>query len=277
MECVTLRVGAALVVLVGVANAVGAQQTTDGRLIFAAHCAGCHGANGAGGELGPNITDGVDDPLFTQPLAAFIRHGIPDAGMPAFGATLSAREIDAIAAYITALRAPASAAPVRGDVEAGARFYFGAGKCATCHTMHGEGGVLGPDLTNIGGERRLSRIEQALRHPGSPPREGYGVVTVRLRDGRTLRGLAKNESNYDLQLLDLGGALHALSRGEIVEERRDTVSLMPAVTAGGDTVRDLLAFLSRQTGGAAVHATSAATVTSSASGAIGDWPTYNGN
>jgi len=87
---------------------IGAQATANGAMIFNAHCAGCHGAEGKGGELGPNITDGVDDTLFTQPLGTFIRHGMPDAGMPAFGGTLPARELDAIVAYITALRAPAT-------------------------------------------------------------------------------------------------------------------------------------------------------------------------
>ena len=41
------------------------------------------------------------------------------------------------------------------------------------------------------------------------------MVSVRLRDGRTVRGLAKNESNYDLQLQTLEGRLLLLKRGEI--------------------------------------------------------------
>jgi alcohol dehydrogenase (cytochrome c) len=272
------------------AQAPSAQVSTDGKLLFAAHCAGCHGANGAGGEHGPNLADGGDDALVTVPLATFIGRGVPDAGMPAFGGTLSSRELGAIAAYITALRAPAAASPAPGDVAAGARYYFGAGRCTTCHAIAGEGGFLGPDLTSIGRQRRLSRLAQSLTHPDSPPREGYRVVTVRLRDGQVVRGLVKNESNYDLQLQDLAGELHYWSRGEIVEEHADSASLMPAVTAGGDTLRDLLAFLSRRTGGpieqtdpprrtAEAAASSVPTVASapSPSPASGDWPTYNGS
>jgi alcohol dehydrogenase (cytochrome c) len=265
------------------AASVGAQArpSAEGKLLFAAHCAGCHGANGAGGEHGPSLADAADDPLVTVPLATFIRRGVPDAGMPAFGDVLSSRELDAVAAYITALRAPAAASPPPGDVAAGARYYFGAGKCATCHSIDGQGGFLGPDLTSIGRQRRLSRLVQSLTHPDSLPREGYRVVTVRLRDGRVVRGIVKNESNYDLQLQDLGGELHYWSRGEIVEERADTKSLMPAVTAGGDTVRDLLAFLSRRTGGAVGVADSTRLAAEASAPdeapAPGDWPTYNGS
>ena len=38
---------------------------------------------------------------------------------------------------------------------------------------------------------------------------------MKLRDGRTLDGIAKNESNFDLlQLQDLGGKLHLLRSSE---------------------------------------------------------------
>jgi alcohol dehydrogenase (cytochrome c) len=254
------------------AASAAAQPNRAGALVFAAHCAGCHGANGAGGEMGPNITDGVDDTLFTQPLGTFIRHGVPEAGMPSF-ASLPASDLSAVVAYISALRTPASATPQSGNAEAGARYYYGAGRCASCHMMHGAGGILGPDLTEIGAHRRLSRLEQALLHPGSPPREGYRVVTVELRDGSNLRGLARNESNFDLQLQDLSGTLHYFSRGEIAAERTESTSLMPPVAAGADTLRDLLAFLSHP----AAHTASAVNVAAPGNdSALGDWPSYNG-
>ena len=254
-----------------------AQDVKHGELVFAAHCAGCHGANGAGGELGPNITDGVDDTLFTQPLPTFIRQGVPEAGMPSF-ATLPAGDLAAVVAYIQMLRSPASAKPMAGNITAGAAYYFGAGGCATCHMIRGQGGVLGPDLTGIGDRRRISRLEQALLHPGSPPREGYRVVSVTLRDGGSLRGLARNESNYDLQLEDLNGQLHYFSREEIAAERPESTSLMPPVTAGRDMVRDLLAFLSRLTTTGGPEPIKSANESAIAPDtATGDWPTYNGH
>ncbi|HTA74765.1 MAG TPA: PQQ-binding-like beta-propeller repeat protein [Gemmatimonadaceae bacterium] len=266
-----------LLLLALVSTTALAQDVKHGELVFAAHCAGCHGANGAGGELGPNITDGVDDTLFTQPLPTFIRQGVPEAGMPSF-ATLPARDLAAVVSYITMLRSPASAKPPAGDTAAGAVYYFGAGGCATCHMIRGEGGVIGPDLTGIGDRRRVSRLEQALLHPGSPPREGYRVVSVTLRDGQSFRGLARNESNYDLQLEDLNGQLHYFSRDDIVAERPESTSLMPPVTAGRDTVRDLLAFLSRLTTTMGPKPiTSGDALAFAPDTATGDWPTYNGH
>lgn len=257
-------------VLLACAATAQAQQIEAGKTQFAARCAGCHGLDATGGEIGPNLVDAGDDTLFSAPLAQIITHGITDAGMPSF--TLPKPDLDALVAYLTSLRATAAAHPPAGDVSAGQQYFFGAGRCTTCHMVDGQGGVLGPDLSNLGHQRRVERIAEALRHP--VPRTGYAPVTVQLRDGRAVRGVAKNESNFDLQLLDLTGTLHFLSRAEIAHESHDSVSLMPPVVAGGDTVRDLVAYLSRLT----AHATPQHDPPERPeTPAIGDWPTYNGN
>ena len=271
LACAAL-VGAALV---GAAP-LHAQAVAEGKTAFAARCAGCHGTNGTGGEVGPNITDAGADTLFLRPLGDIITHGVPDDGMPAFA--LPKRELDALVAYITALRAPAAAAPPAGNVAAGEHFYFGVGGCANCHTIRGNGSAIGPDLSNLGRERRLTRIAQALRQPGTSVGSRYRVVSVTLRDGRTLRGMAKNESNYDLQLQDLDGEMHYLSKDDVTQEHYDSASLMPPVAAGPDTVRDLLAFLSRlTTDGPGPRERPATRPSLARDVAAGDWPTYNGN
>ena len=151
---------------------------------------------------------------------------------------------------------PGAASP--GDPAAGERFFAGKGNCANCHMVRGRGGVLGPDLSNVGRDRNPTQIEQALRDPGAAPataggrggRGGrgaaptYRAVTVRLRDGQTLRGIAKNESTFDLQLLAVDGRLHLLSKDQVVEIVREK-SLMPKVEASPEEMRNLVAYLSR--------------------------------
>ena len=183
----------------------------------------------------PNIVDRSDQAgpeTSAQALARLrdvVTHGIPGGGMPAF--TLPRRELDAIAAYIGALRAPAADHPPAGDSIAGEHFFFGGGQCATCHTVGGRGGVIGPDLSNIGRERKLAYIARALANPNSLKTAGYRAVSVRLHDGTALRGVARNESNYDLQLEDLDGRLHSSLKSDIAEETGDSISLMPPVRA----------------------------------------------
>src|SRR5208337_2763204 len=100
----------------------------------------------------------------------------------------------------------------------------GKGNCSACHMVKGWGGTLGPDLSNLARDRRLGQIEQALRDPGALATPGYRPVTVRLRDGRTFQGVAKNESNYDLQLQGLDGALHFFEKAQIASLAREPKS-----------------------------------------------------
>src|SRR5260370_41266746 len=113
--------------------------------------------------------------------------------------------------------------------------------------IRGKGGSLGPDLTNLARERSLGQIIQALRNPGAHAAPGYRPVTVRLRDGRTLRGLAKNESNYDLQLQSDDGTFHFLSKDQIVQQTNEPKSLMPPAKGSDSDMRNLLAFLTHVT------------------------------
>lgn len=230
--------------------------------------------DGAGGERGPDIVGSRN--ARTRPvdtLRQIIRNGIPESGMPAF--PLPAGELDSIVLFLRSSSSAAIDRAPEGNIEAGAAFFFREGKCASCHMIQGCGGVLGPELSNLGRERRLTQIEQALHKPGGAGR----VVSVRTAGNRTIRGLVKNESDFDLQLLALDGTIHTFNRKQIARLNRETKPLMPALRATPEQTRDLIAFLSRLTSGAPVPASKAACATGSTkitAAAPGDWPTYNG-
>ena len=80
-------VRAAILVLLST-GVLHAQQ--PGAPIFAANCAGCHGADGRGGEHAPNIATAPEvQHLLDRELAGIIRYGISGAGMPAFSSQSS--------------------------------------------------------------------------------------------------------------------------------------------------------------------------------------------
>jgi alcohol dehydrogenase (cytochrome c) len=275
---------------------VAAQTGGDGRKAYEARCVGCHGSDGGGGGHGPSIIDS------RRPRAAsvgavreVILKGIADAGMPAF--PMPAAEAGAIAAHVLALRAPAADHPVEGDAAAGERFFRETAQCSECHIVRGRGGVLGPDLSNLARERKLAQIEQALDHPdsarsasgfgggrGAGAAGSYHAVTVRLRDGRTIRGLAKYVGPFDLGVHSLEGKFHSISKADVAELRREK-SIMPKVNASPEERRNLLAYLTRLT----IDASPAATLPGAgalgkglgfadiANPRSGEWPTYHGH
>ncbi len=279
---------------------LSAQTQDAGKRQYAERCTGCHGADGSGGGHGPAIV-GLAQPRAASASAVrdVILKGIPALGMPAF--QVSGDEASALAAYVMTLRTPAAPpagqpSPAPGDAAAGERFFNGQGNCASCHMVHGRGGILGPDLSAIGRDRRPAQIEQALRDPGAPLEAGrgrgarggrgavaYHAVTVKLLGGATLRGIAKNESPFDLQLLATDGKLYLLNKDQLAGITREK-SLMPKVEASPGQVRNLVAYLSRLVPDAGAKATLAGgplgaglTYADVARPKPGEWPTYHGN
>jgi len=96
------------------ASSSAAQSADPGRTIYASRCSGCHGSNGAGGELGPSIVSRV--PARTdEELTTVIRQGLPTAGMPAFPA-LSDAEVRELISFLRTLRPREGSGPVRTKV-----------------------------------------------------------------------------------------------------------------------------------------------------------------
>jgi alcohol dehydrogenase (cytochrome c) len=108
----------ALVLATLLAAAPAAAQTSEpGRQVFAARCAGCHGSDGNGGELGPGIATRVPTRTDTE-LTTLFRQGLPASGMPAF-ANLSDTDAAALIPYLRTLKPRAGTAPARTTVTVG--------------------------------------------------------------------------------------------------------------------------------------------------------------
>ena len=58
------------------------------------------------------------------------------------------------------------------------------------------------------------------------PLSGYRPVTVVTRKGKTIKGVAKNEDGFSIQILDFQNQLHLYDTADYVDRSR-TTSLMP--------------------------------------------------
>ncbi|HMF96579.1 MAG TPA: PQQ-binding-like beta-propeller repeat protein [Vicinamibacterales bacterium] len=103
---------AMIVMFVILSGLVARAQTPDtGRQVFVSRCAGCHGTDGNGGELGPAITTRV--PARTDAdLSALFAQGLPASGMPSF-ANFSTEETADVIHYLRTLRPRSGSAPQR--------------------------------------------------------------------------------------------------------------------------------------------------------------------
>jgi len=223
------------------------ERIEAGRKLFANGCGACHGADGQGGR-GPNLRERVFwHPLDDKTLFTSIQKGI-GGGMPA--ANLPDDRVWEIVAFVRSLTAPAIESPPPGDPAAGqALFWSAKAGCANCHQVNGKGGQLGPDLSNAGATRALPQLRDAIVDPDADGAQSYRGATAVLRDGRTLQGVARNRTNYSLQLQDAQGQLHLLNVADIRELTLSKGSPMPKdyprrLTA--KEIDDLVSYLSRQ-------------------------------
>lgn len=112
----------------------------SGGRVYAENCAGCHGASGEG-YVGPPLAPAG----FASLVAPMVELG--GISMPPFGGALSARDLDAVATYVSQQlsdpQARTAEVPPGGDLF---RLY-----CSGCHSATGSGGAMavGNNAPNI--------------------------------------------------------------------------------------------------------------------------------
>jgi cytochrome c oxidase cbb3-type subunit 3 len=225
----------------------GTEVVAAGRSVYNQTCTECHGRDGSEGERAPALAG--NRRFFRLSEASIfdtIKKGIPGTAMPALG--LSDDDIWRIVAYIRNLRGTASDSIVAGNVGRGAIVFQGKGGCQQCHMIRGQGGTIGPDLSSIGAEVTLKHLLEALTQERAIP-NGYRPVRVIAQNGEVVEGVAKNEDEFSIQILDNHGQLHLYDKSELREIVRGKKSLMPHdldKKLTGDEFQDLVAMLSRQ-------------------------------
>ena len=253
------RVAILLAALAAVpATRPGAEEEDDlprGEQLYLRSCASCHGPAGEGGRgpalARPDLSHAPD----RESLVTVIRRGIPGTAMPS--SKLSARDQRHVAAFVAAMGAgPRERLP--GDPRRGERVYFGAGACATCHTIRGRGGAFGPDLTHIGRLRGADHLRASMVDPAADLPRSFSTyrtegsltlnflqVRVVTADGRRLSGARVNEDTFSIQLRDPAGQIHSLFKSDLAELHRDWgTSPMPGYRHLPDEeLDDLVAFL----------------------------------
>jgi len=212
-----------------------------GRALFANRCAECHGAD-ARGLNGPDLTVLWSRPIRDERVFATIRNGVTGSVMPASSAP--AQEIWAIVAYLESLSTVSAEVAAVGDATRGREIF--AGTCARCHRVAGEGGIIGPDLTSIGRVRTRDALGRSIRDPSAAVRMGFKPVTLTLLDGSQVRGAAKGEDAFSIQVVDTGGRMQGYAKAEVRALVREERSLMPAFgeeRLNQAALDDLLAYL----------------------------------
>ena len=253
----------AIVLAVGAVPARGRAQNADidgGRRLFQGMCVECHGAGGTGGDAPsltrPRLSHAPDD----KALASVIANGIPNTAMPRIR-RFTESELTQLVAYVRSVGKIAQDR-VTGDAKKGVALYTRLA-CATCHIVAGQGGTLGPDLTDIGLMRGAAYLREAVVDPGSSLPKGtlsvlsrgyaeYLPVRIVTRQGNEVRGIRVDEDAFTIQVRDAAGRLYSLRKSDLqLLEKQAGKSMMPSFASRltAPELADLVAYLASLRGG----------------------------
>jgi putative heme-binding domain-containing protein len=111
----------------------------------------------------------------------------------------------------------------KGDLAKGKEVY--AKVCAVCHTLEGQGGKVGPDLTGIGARPKIELLSEIL-DPNRSVEGTYRQWTVETEED-TIYGRLLTESQTAVELIDATGVVHAIQRKDIKVISASERSIMP--------------------------------------------------
>ena len=214
---------------------VDAALATRGRTVWAAECINCHGSQARGTDHGPNLTRSlvVLRDRYSSELGPFLKRGHKMQGGAAASA-LSDEQITDLAHFLrqrvndSFRGSPLFRAQnvLVGDATAGAAFFNGDGKCATCHT------ATTLSLAGIGARYEPIDLQQRFLFPG-PGRGGRGrgpatgqppasavKVTVTIA-GESVTGVLLLLDDFNVSLRDASGGYRTFKRGPGVKVVKD--------------------------------------------------------
>ncbi|MDC0275980.1 HEAT repeat domain-containing protein [Verrucomicrobiales bacterium] len=137
-----------------------------------------------------------------------------------------------------------------GDPVRGEQVYRNQGACMQCHKIGSEGGIQGPELTQVHKRIKADQILESLIDPNAVISEGYGMSSVKLKDGTSTMGRVAKKNDAEMVLIAVDGTETRVKTSD-VDEVTPPVSAMPpmGMALPLEDLRDLVAYVASSTKG----------------------------
>jgi len=232
-----------------------------GRKTYAAECIGCHGTQTRGTEKGSNLIRSVLvlRDRYGSEIGPFLKKGHPLQTSKS-SAALTEDQVKDLAHFIRqriddTLRGSPIFQPqnvLTGDAKAGAAYFNGEGKCATCHS------ATANNLAGFGAKYQPIDIQQRFLFPGPgrgggrgrggppPPNPNAVRVTVTPQSGQAISGVLVQMDDFLVTLREEDGTLRTIRRvpGMNVVKNNPLafhIDLLPRIT--DKQMHDVVAYL----------------------------------
>ena len=130
-----------------------------------------------------------------------------------------------------------------------AKTMFTVAACVNCHSVRGEGGAIGPDLTQLGTRFSTRDILESIIDPNKTISDQYASTIFSLKDGSSVMGklVSEEKKRYFIsQNPFTPQTLRELDKKDVLSIKMADVSLMPPLLINQlnpERLRDLMAYL----------------------------------
>lgn len=137
---------------------------------------------------------------------------------------------------------------VNRNLEQG-KIMFAATLCNSCHMMRGEGGGIGPDLTQLGTRFSTDDMLEHIIDPNKEVSDQYAAMVFTMKDGSSVLGRLTNEDTekyYISQNPFAPEVIREIPKKEIASTKYSRISLMmPGLInrLNAEELKDLMAYL----------------------------------
>lgn len=133
-----------------------------------------------------------------------------------------------------------------GDPGRGAQIFYGhqTAQCVRCHSYGDFGGNAGPRLNGVAQRITREQLLEALVDPSARLAPGYGMITLGLKNGRTISGILKNDK-ADSITIKVGNHADTVITQSSIQTRKYAASSMPPMRLllTKKEIRDVVSFL----------------------------------
>lgn len=126
---------------------------------------------------------------------------------------------------------------------------FAASLCMACHNMRGEGGVAGPDLTQLGTRFTYKDMLQAIIEPSKTISDQYGSTVFYLKSGGSIIGrtISQDDDKYTISQNPFAPqTVREILKKDVLRTRVSEISpMLPGMInpLNSEELKDLLAYL----------------------------------
>ena len=120
------------------------------------------------------------------------------------------------------------------------------GICATCHTVRGQGGQVGPDLTPIAVNYKRADLITSILEPSKTIALGFEQVMLETAGGDVFFGALRAQTDDTLTIIGADAVKHVVKKADVKSRTDMKTSLMPqglTLALRPEDFVDLIAFL----------------------------------